>query len=79
MSDNINNNISENNITNHQPKERKGLFQNIYFVGFLLIISILDCIRYALQYDYRIVNIIFIAFSAFLFFKILQNKKKLKT
>lgn len=79
MSDNINNNISENSITDNKPKESKGLFQNIYFVGFLLIISILDCIRYALQYDYRIVNIIFIAFSAFLFFKILQNKKKLKS
>lgn len=74
----MNNNI-ENTSTQIKPTEKKGLLQNIYFVGFLLLISIVDFVRHAINYDYKIVNIVFIAVAAFLFFKILQDKKKLKS
>lgn len=77
MSNNIDNNV--NNTINNKPNEKNGLLQNIYFVGFLLILSIADCVRHAINYDYKIVNLIFIAFSAFLLFKIIKNKNQSKS
>lgn len=69
----------KDNINPYQHNQKKGILQNIYFVGFLLIISIIDFVRHAIHYDYKVANIVFIAVAAFLFFKILQNKKKSKS
>lgn len=60
-------------------KEKKGFFQNIYFVSFLFILSLVDCIRRALDYDYKIANIVFLVFSFYLCIKILRNKSKSET
>lgn len=72
--------MNDNNIINNEleknKKSNKGLLQNIYFVGFLLVLSILDCVRHAINEDYKIVNLVFIAFTAFLFYKLIKAQNK---
>jgi len=62
-----------------ETKNTKGLFQNIYFVGFLFLLSVADCVRHALEHDYKIANIVFLIFSFYLCIKILRNKSKSKS
>lgn len=72
--------MSENNqqIANKESKENKGLFFNIYFVGFLFAFSVFDCVRRALEHDYKIANIVFLIFSLYLLIKIIIKKRKSK-
>lgn len=67
------------NDTEIKTTNKKGLFQNIYFVGFLFLLSVADCVRRALEHDYKIANIVFLVFSFYLCIKILRNKSKSQT
>lgn len=59
-------------------KENKGLFFNIYFVGFLFAFSVFDCVRRALEHDYKVANIVFLVFSLYLLIKIIRKKNQQK-
>lgn len=64
--------------TNEIKKEEKkdGLFLNIYFISFLFSISLFDFIRRLINYDYKIVNIVFLVFSLYLIIKIFLKRNK---
>lgn len=62
--------------TEIKKEEEKGLFLNIYFVSFLFLISLFDCVRRAINYDYKIANIVFLVFSLYLIVKIFLKRKK---
>ncbi len=61
-----------------EVKENKGLFFNIYFVGFLFAFSVFDCVRRALEHDYKVANIVFLVFSLYLLIKIIRKKNQQK-
>lgn len=67
------------NDTEIKTTNKKGLFQNIYFVGFLFLLSVADCVHRALEHDYKIANIVFLVFSFYLCIKIFKNKSKSQT
>lgn len=68
--------MNKNNTVIKKPNSKNGFFQNIYFVGFLFLLSFADFVRLAIKYDYKIVNILFMCFSFYLCIKILKKKKK---
>ena len=70
---------NNDNNNNNKPVEKKGLFLNIYFVSFLFLISAFDCVRRALEHNYKIANIVFLIFSFYLIIKIILKKKEIKS
>lgn len=63
-------------MNNIQKTTKKSILQNIYFIGTLLGLSLLDLIYKAFHHDYKVLNIIFSIICLFYFIDLLRIKYK---